>query len=92
MKDLIHLLWGFAGAIVGFAVGLVGYVALYNALPEQLGRGGAVSLVVVGVLAGGGMVGGGWLALYVVTARDKTRRERERRERKQLSGPSRKHR
>jgi len=81
MKDFVQLLWGMVGAIVGLGAGVLGYFAVYKIFPDQLGQAPTLSLVVVFALAGGGMVGGGWLALYLAAGRAKAQRHKAREER-----------
>ncbi len=80
----MQLLWGAIGAVIGFAAGILGYFAIYKIFSEQLDQLPTLTLVVVFVLAGGGMMGGGWLALYLATRRDIARREKARAERKKF--------
>ena len=84
MKDLMHLVWGAVGALVGMGAGVLAYFAIYRVFPEQLGQVPTVSMVAVFALGGGGMMGGGWLALYLATRRDKTHRDRAREQRKKF--------
>ena len=84
MKELMHLVWGAVGALVGLGVGLLAYVAIYRVFPEQLGQVPTLSLIVVFALSGGGMMGGGWLALYLAARYDKTQREKARKARKKF--------
>ena len=78
MKELMHLLWGAIGAVVGFGVGVLAYLAIFKMFPEQLGQVPTLSMVVVFALGGGGMLGGGWIALYLAARRDKDKRDKAR--------------
>ncbi len=61
----MHLIWGIVGAVLGFSAGMLAYLALYRAFPDQFGRVPTLALVVIFALGGGGMMGGGWIALYL---------------------------
>ncbi len=69
------------GALVGFGAGVLGYFAVYRIFPDQLGQAPTLSMIAVFALAGGGMAGGGWLALYLAAGRAKTQRDKAREER-----------
>ncbi len=81
MNELVHLVWGAVGAVVGFGTGVLGYFALYRSFPDQIGQTPVVTLVAVFGLAGGGMMGGGWLGLYLAARRDRAKRDKAREER-----------
>ncbi len=74
----MHLIWGAVGALVGLGAGVLAYFAIYKIFPQQLGQVPTLSLVVVFALSGGGMMGGGWLALYLAARHDKTQRDKAR--------------
>ena len=78
MNGLTHLLWGIIGAVVGFGAGILAYFAIYKMFPEQLGQVPTLSMVAVFALGGGGMMGGGWLGLYLATLRDNAKRDKTR--------------
>lgn len=78
MNGFMHLVWGAIGAVVGFGAGVLAYFAIFKMFPEQLGQVPTLSMVAVFALGGGGMMGGGWLALYLVARRDKAKREKAR--------------
>ncbi len=80
----MHLLWGAVGAVVGFGAGVLAYFAIYKMFPEQLGQVPTLSMVAVFALGGGGMMGGGWLALYLAARHDKTERAQARETRKKF--------
>ncbi len=84
MKELMHLVWGAVGALVGLGAGVLAYFAIFRVFPEQLGQVPTVSMVAVFALGGGGMMGGGWIALYLATRRDKTQRDKAREQRKKF--------
>ncbi len=84
MKELLHLVWGIVGAVVGFSAGTLAYLGVYRIFPDQLGQIPALALAVIFALAGGGMVGGGWLALYLATRRHRVERDKDREERSQF--------
>ncbi len=75
MKEFMHSVWGMVGGMVGLGAGMLAYFALYRVFPEQLG------LIALCALAVGGMIGGGWLALYLAAGCAKTQREKAREER-----------
>ena len=78
MREIYQLLWTFVGAIVGFGVGLLAYLGIYRLFPEVLGTQGTLSLIVVFILGGGGMLGFGYLALWLTTKVQKARRRKQR--------------
>ncbi len=78
MKEIYQLLWTFVGAIVGFGVGLLAYLGVYKLFPQALSTQGMLSLIVVFSLAGGGMLGFGYLALWLTTKVQKARRRKQR--------------
>ncbi len=80
----MQLVWGAIGAVVGFGAGVLAYFAIYKMFPEQLGQVPTLSMVAVFALGGGGMMGGGWLALYLAARRDKAKRDNARAERKEF--------
>ena len=82
MNGFMHLVWGAIGAIVGFGAGVLAYFVIFKMFPEQLGQVPTLSVVAVFALGGGGMLGGGWLALYLATRRDKAKRNKAREVRK----------
>ena len=82
MNGLMQLVWGAIGAVVGFGAGVLAYFVIYKMFPEQLGQVPTLSMVAVFALGGGGMMGGGWLALYLAARRDKAKRDNARAERK----------
>lgn len=90
MRDIYRLLWTFVGAIVGFGVGLLLYFGVYRLFPEVLGTQGAVSLLVVFALAGGGMVGLGSLALWLTVKVQKARWRKQRDQKKKFGDKRRK--
>ncbi len=90
MKEALHLVWGIVGAVVGFGAGILAYLALYRVYPDQLGQVPTLALVVVFALAGGGMMGGGWLALSLTARRAKVQREKAREERSKFGAKRRK--
>jgi len=90
MKGILHLVWGIVGAVAGFGAGTLAYIVLYRVYPDQLGQVPTLALVVVFALAGGGMMGGGWLALYLAAWRDKVQREKAREERSKFGAKRRK--
>ena len=77
----MQLLWGMLGAIVGFGAGVLGYIAVHKLFSDQLDQAPTLSVVAVFALAGGGMAGGGWLALYLAAGRAKNQRDKAREER-----------
>ena len=78
----MHLVWGAIGAILGCGAGVLAYIAIFKMFPEQLGQVPTLSMVAVFALGGGGMMGGGWLALYLAARRDRTQRDKARETRK----------
>ncbi len=84
MNGFMHLVWGAIGAIVGFGAGVLAYLVIFRMFPEQLGQVPTLSMVAVFALGGGGMMGGGWLALYLAARRDKTKRDNAREVRKKF--------
>ncbi len=90
MKEITQLLTTFVGAVVGFGVGMLGWMAIYRAFPEQLGRGGSLPLVVGFSLGGGGMIGGGYLALWITTKVQKARQRKKREQRTKFGNKRRK--
>ncbi len=86
----MHLIWGIVGAVLGFSAGMLAYLALYRAFPDQFGRVPTLALVVIFALGGGGMMGGGWIALYLAARRDKTHRDKAREERNKFGSKRRK--
>jgi len=80
----MHLLWGALGAVVGFGAGVLAYLAIFKMFPEQLGQVPTLSMVAVFALGGGGMLGGGWIALYLAARRDKAKRDKAREARKKF--------
>ena len=80
----MHLVWGAVGALVGLGAGVLAYFAIYRVFPEQLGQVPTVSGIAVFALGGGGMMGGGWIALYLAARRDKTQRDKARETRKKF--------
>jgi len=90
MREIYQLLWTFVGAIVGFGAGMLAYVGVYKVFPDLLSTQGAVSLIVVFGLAGGGMVGGGYLALVITTKVQKARRRKAREEKPKFGSKRRK--
>lgn len=90
MKEITQLLMTFVGAIVGFGLGMLAWLAVYRAFPQQLSRGGSLPLLVVFGLAGGGMVGVGYLALWITTKVQKARRRKKREQRTKFGNKRRK--
>ena len=78
----MHLVWGAVGALAGMGAGVLAYFAIFRVFPEQLGQVPTFSMVAIFALGGGGMMGGGWLALYLAARRDKTQRDKAREVRK----------
>ena len=84
MNGFMHLVWGAIGAIVGFGAGVLAYLVIFKMFPEQLGQVPTLSTVAVFALGGGGMMGGGWLGLYLATRRDNAKRDKTREARSQF--------
>ncbi len=78
MNGLMHLVWGAIGAILGCGAGILAYLAIFKMFPEQLGQVPTLSAVAIFALGGGGMMGGGWLGLYLATLRDNAKRDKTR--------------
>ena len=84
MKDVLHLVWAFIGAILGLAGGLLADIFAFNRLPDSLKSDPTVAGIVLFGLPALGMVAGGWIALYVSAKIDKARRGKARQERKKF--------
>lgn len=90
MREIYQLLWTFVGAIVGLGVGLLAYMGVYKLFSDLLSTGGTIALLVVFGLAGGGMVGGGYLALLITTKLQKAQRRKTREQKPKFGSKRRK--
>jgi hypothetical protein len=71
-EEIIRLLWTLLGALLGAAVGFVAMTAVLNWLkPEPL-----VSTFIVLGLCGGGLVGGGYATLTIISKRQRAVRKK----------------
>ena len=84
MKDILHLLWAFVGAILGLAVGLLADIFAFNRLPDSLQSDATVAGILLFGLPALGMVAGGWIALYASAKIDKARRGKARQQQKKF--------
>ena len=84
MKDILHLVWAFIGAILGLAVGLLADIFAFNKFPEPLQSDPTVGGIVLFGLPALGMVAGGWIALYVSAKINKVRRDKARQQHKKF--------
>ena len=85
MKEIYQLLWTFVGAIVGVGVGILANIGLHSLFPQVLEANSTLTAISIFGLWGGGMVGGGYLAL-VLTAKIQKVRRRKAREQKPKFG------
>ena len=90
MKEVYQLLWTFAGAVVGIAVGWLAYLGVYNLFPEVLGTNGTLNVIAIFGLVGGGVLSFGSLAVWTTTKREKARRRKERQAKTKCGGKRRK--
>ena len=87
MKEFKRMLWMMLGVVVGFAAGLYVLVLVFGRWPH-LGDSSVALFVSVPIL-GGGLVGGGYLAQWLLLRYDRAQRQRKQAE-KGKSGPRKK--
>ncbi len=90
MKEIYQLLWTFVGAIGGLGVGLLAYLGVYKLFTGVLSTQPTVGLIAILALAGGGMVGGGYLALVLTSKIQKVRRRKAREQKPKFGSKRRK--
>lgn len=80
MKDISRLLASLVGVVLGGGVGAGGFYLLFRFYEPIAGMPG-VTLGSAIVLVGGGVLGGGYLGLMIITKVQKARRAKARRKR-----------
>lgn len=80
MKELKHMFWMMLGVVIGFAAGLFIFIRINQAWPE-IGDT-HLALAVAIVLLGGGLLGGGYLAQWLVYRYERARRRKKQDEKK----------
>lgn len=78
MRDISRLLASLVGVIIGGGVGASGFYLLFRFYEPAAGMPG-LTLSAAIVLVGGGVLGGGYLALLTITKVQKARRAKARR-------------
>ena len=90
MMDILPLLGGIMGAVIGFGGGVLGAMFVFDKFSEPLQANPPLAAIGRCSLPGLGMVAGGWLALSISGKRDKAQRDKARVERKKLGAKRRK--
>ena len=76
-KDVTRLIATMIGALTGGALGLYGLLATFRYYEDLVSAGGAAPIIAVVLFCGGGLVGGGYLALSLHLWRERVARRKK---------------
>lgn len=85
MSELKQMGWMVLGVLVGFALGVVVYFGITQVW-GQVSRSPSLSIVLAVPILGGGLVGGGALAQWLVKRYVRTQKRRRQREKDEAKG------
>ena len=74
--DIYRMIWALIGSLLGICVGIGLLMLLYQMVPALSGAIGITPLVTILVFCGGGLLGGGYLALWLCTRTQKARKKK----------------
>lgn len=80
MKELKHMFWMMLGVLIGFAAGLFIFIRINQAWPEIADS--HITLLVAIPILGGGLLGGGYLAQWLVYRYERAKRQKKQDEKK----------
>lgn len=75
-EEIARLLAALAGALLGVGTGLSLLMLVYSRVPALSRTGGIAPILVILGLCIGGLIGGGWVGLWLVTRRQKVQRKK----------------
>jgi hypothetical protein len=75
-EEITRLVAALAGALGGVAIGLGVLMVLWQLFPALSTSGGLVPMVVIIALCGGGLLGGGYVGLWLASRKQRTARRK----------------
>lgn len=90
--EIVRLVWTLAGAILGLGAGLGLQALTFSRFTSISASTGALPGLLVMAFCGGGLIGGGYLALWLISRRQRAARRQyfEEKKKKQRKSKSRK--
>ncbi|MCE5217160.1 hypothetical protein LLH03_09050 [bacterium] len=81
MKEAKHMGWMLLGVVIGLGLGIYLLLKIFEWTGGRLADSPTLSIFVAVPILGGGLVGGGYLAQWLIYKREKKHRQRKRAER-----------
>lgn len=74
--EAIRLAWTLVGSLSGLAIGFSLMTMLFNYVPRLSEMSGIIPVLLAVIFCGGGLLGGGYLALTLVARRQRVHRKK----------------
>jgi len=78
--------WMMLGVVLGFAIGGYALLKVFEATDDSLAKNPTLAILVAIPILGGGLVGGGYLAQWLVHRYDRSKRRKKQETKEQGSG------